>query len=168
MVLAAARPEGRFLELGTGLGSAAVCLLAGMCEVSSLVTVEIDQRLSASAREVVGDDPRVEFLVGDGAELLEGGALAARAPGGFDLVFADAWPGKISHLDPALDLVAPGGLYVIDDLLPQPNWPEGHEHNVVRLRQALSRRSDFVGIEMNWDTGVALFARQPVRSGDRA
>jgi hypothetical protein len=23
-------------------------------------------------------------------------------------------------------MLKPGGLYVIDDMLPQPNWPEGH------------------------------------------
>lgn len=36
--------------------------------------------------------------------------------GAFDLIFADAWPGKFSHLDEALSLLSPGGFYVIDDL----------------------------------------------------
>ncbi|MEV6503507.1 hypothetical protein [Streptomyces prunicolor] len=32
----------------------------------------------------------------------------------FDLVFADTWPGKFTYLERALDLVAPGGTYLIE------------------------------------------------------
>ena len=54
----------------------------------------------------------------DGAEYLRGASAQQ-----FDLIYADAWPGKFSHLDDALALLRPGGMYVIDDLLPQANWP---------------------------------------------
>jgi predicted O-methyltransferase YrrM len=37
------------------------------------------------------------------------------------LIFADAWPGKYSDLEKALKLVKPGGFYIIDDMLTQPN-----------------------------------------------
>jgi hypothetical protein len=33
---------------------------------------------------------------------------------------------KISHLEQALELVAPGGFYVIDDLVSKPSWPPEH------------------------------------------
>jgi predicted O-methyltransferase YrrM len=45
--------------------------------------------------------------------------------GEHDLIYADAWPGKFTDLDQALALLRIGGIYFIDDLLPQSNWPEG-------------------------------------------
>jgi len=63
---------------------------------------------------------------------------------GFDLIYADAWPGKFTHLDRALSLLNRGGIYFIDDLLPQPNWPEGHAPRVPALIEDLERRSGFV------------------------
>jgi predicted O-methyltransferase YrrM len=55
--LAAAKPGGAILELGTGLGTAS--LLAGMNAAVTLVTVELSQPLSDIAREEIAD-PRVE------------------------------------------------------------------------------------------------------------
>jgi predicted O-methyltransferase YrrM len=60
----------------------------------------------------------------------------------FDLVFADTWPGKYTNLTEALGLVAVGGLYVIDDMLPQPNWPEGHPAKVTTLVDRDHRRRE--------------------------
>jgi predicted O-methyltransferase YrrM len=73
--------------------------------------------------------------------------------------FADAWPGKFERLDEALDLVKTGGFYFIDDLLPQPNWGDGHQANVDALLQKLAQRTDFVRTIFNWSTGLILFAR---------
>ena len=81
------------------------------------------------------------------------------APSKF-LVFADAWPGKFSHLDEALAALRPGGVYVIDDLLPQPNWPDRHQADVDRLLADLARRDGFVFAQMGWATGVAMLVRQ--------
>ena len=44
----------------------------------------------------------------------------------FDLIFADAWPGKYYDLEETLNLLKDGGFYVIDDMNPAPDWPEGH------------------------------------------
>ena len=60
---------------------------------------------------------------------------------GFDLIFADTWPGKFSQLPETLALVRPGGFYVVDDLLPQPNWPEGHAASLERLMLAGGTRA---------------------------
>jgi predicted O-methyltransferase YrrM len=65
-VLAASKPGGRMLELGTGTGHGAAWLLGGMDATSTL-------------------DP-------------------------FDLMDADAWPGKFSHLDEILERLRPGGI----------------------------------------------------------
>ena len=59
----------------------------------------------------------------------------------FDLIYADAWPGKFTHLDLALSLLTPGGIYFIDDLLPQTSWPEGHAAKVPPLIAYLSDRN---------------------------
>jgi predicted O-methyltransferase YrrM len=67
------------------------------------------------------------LVLGDGGEFLE------NCEGRFDLIYADAWPGKYTHLRDALDLLNPGGLYVVDDMLPQPNWPTDHSPKVASL-----------------------------------
>src|SRR6187399_2254187 len=92
--LAASKPAGRFLELGTGTGHGTAWLLAGMDAASTLVTVDADDAVVAVARRHLGSDSRVTFHVADGAEFLRSAPLAQ-----FDLVYADAWPGKFSHLD---------------------------------------------------------------------
>ena len=73
--------------------------------------------------------------------------------------FADTWAGKFSHLDAALSLVKRGGIYVIDDLLPQSNWPEGHAGKVANLIAHLEERGDFVGVILSWSPGLMVLVR---------
>jgi len=70
------------------------------------------------AHEHLGDDPRVHFVVADGVDYLPRLLSENRT---FTLVFADAWAGKYHHLEEALQLLAVGGIYVVDDMRPQPN-----------------------------------------------
>ncbi|MFI5764669.1 O-methyltransferase [Streptomyces sp. NPDC051563] len=153
-VLAAARPGGRILELGTGAGEGAAWLLSGMDGGSRLTTVELDDTVQAIAREELGSDQRVTFVAGDAGAWLDG---FEGAP--FDLVFADTWPGKFTHLDRALELVAPGGIYLIDDLLPQPGWPQEHAASVVRLLAELDGREDFRCVRLSWASGLLMAVR---------
>jgi predicted O-methyltransferase YrrM len=153
--LAASKPAGRLLELGTGTGHGTAWLLSGMDAASRLDTVDSDDRVMAVARRHLGADGRVRFHVMDGARFL-GGARPAQ----FDLIYADAWPGKFSHLDEALALLRPGGVYLIDDLLPQANWPEGHAPKVPRLIEDLERRAEFVTVRMAWASGLMLVVRR--------
>lgn len=76
-----------------------------------------------------------------------------------DLIFADAWPGKFTHLDLALSLVKAGGIYFVDDLLPQPSWPEGHEPKVFALIADLESRQGFVAIKLAWASGLMMLVR---------
>src|SRR2546425_12305034 len=69
--LAASKPAGRFLELGTGTGIGTAWLLAGMDASSRLDSVDNDQAVSAVAERHLHNDPRVTFHVSDGAEFLE-------------------------------------------------------------------------------------------------
>eukprot|EP01030_Chromulinospumella_sphaerica_P015187 gene15187-14984_t len=136
-MLAASKPGGRLLELGTGTGLATAWLLDGMDAAARLVSIDNDDGVQAPARDLLGEDARVRFVTGDGLAYIR-----AQPAASFDLIFADAWPGKYEGLEDALALLAPGGLYIGDDMLPQPNWQEGHQARLgfgVRDRRATRR-----------------------------
>ena len=155
-VLAASKPGGKMLELGTGTGIGTAWLLSGMDETATLTSVDPDDRVQSVAREVLGDDPRLTLVLEDGATFIQ-----RQVEKSYDLIFADAMPGKFELLDETLKLVKPGGFYVIDDLLPQPNWPEGHGGKVDILMYRLSADPRFSMVPIQWSTGVAVLARRP-------
>ncbi len=154
-MLAASKPGGRLIELGTGTGLATACLLDGMDVSATLVSIDNDDGPQSIARAVLGDDPRVTFVLGDGLAWIERQAGAS-----FDLVFADAWPGKYEGLDNALRLLKPGGLYVVDDMLPQPNWPDGHQSRVDALVADLGSRPQLAVATLHWASGLIVAARR--------
>src|SRR5579862_8395422 len=84
-VLAASKPGGRLLELGTGTGLATAWLLDGMDRDARMTTVDVDPAAQAVAREVLGGDPRLEIVTEDAAVFLR-----RQKAGTFDLIFADA------------------------------------------------------------------------------
>jgi len=153
--LAASKPGGRLLELGTGTGIGTAWLLAGMDASARLDTIDTDPAVVDVARRHLGSDPRVAFRIEDGAVFL------ARADAEtYDLIYADAWPGKFTDLDAALHGLRQGGFYVIDDLLPQANWPEGHAAKVDALIADLERRRGFAVVRLAWASGLMLVVRQ--------
>ncbi|MFN8448322.1 MAG: class I SAM-dependent methyltransferase [Anaerolineae bacterium] len=153
-VLAASKPGGRLLEIGTGAGVGTCWLLDGMDAASTLTTIELDAQVSAIARQYLGGDSRATFITGDAEDFLQSQPAAQ-----FDLIFADTFPGKFYLLDEALALLKPGGLYVIDDLLPQPTWGEGHEANVDRLLAELDARRDLRVVRLDWASGLMICAK---------
>src|SRR5215216_1214881 len=72
-VLAASKPRGRFLELGTGTGHGTAWLLSGMDDGSTLDTVDSDRNVVDAAKRHLDADRRVTFHVIDGAQFLEQG-----------------------------------------------------------------------------------------------
>jgi predicted O-methyltransferase YrrM len=153
-MLAASKPGGRLLELGTGTGLATAWLLDGMDRDARLVSVDIDPGPQAVARDILGADPRLEIVTEDAA-----GFLQRQAKASFDLIFADAMPGKYDVLDATLALLRPGGLYVIDDMLPQANWPEGHAPKVPRLLADLAAQAELRIVCLPWSSGMVVAAR---------
>jgi predicted O-methyltransferase YrrM len=153
--LAASKPGGRILELGTGTGISTAWLLSGMSEDATLVSVDTDERVQGIAAECLGDDGRLSLVISDGMEFLN-----KQATESFDLVFADAVPGKYEGCEHALAVVKPGGFYVIDDMLPQPNWPEGHAAKIPVLMDVLAGRTDFTLVPMVWTSGVVVAVRR--------
>lgn len=153
--LAASKPAGRCLELGTGTGHGTAWLLAGMDAASTLDTVDADANVVTVAQRHLGADMRVRFHVMDGIQFLERSGSSS-----FDLIYADAWPGKFSHLDQALSLLRPGGIYVIDDLLPQPTWPADHAPKVPALIDDIERHGEFSTVRLAWASGLMLVVRR--------
>lgn len=153
--LAASKPGGRLLELGTGTGIATSWLLSGMDESSRLESIDTDPDAQEIARRHLGDDRRITFHLADAAAFLE-----RPHPYGFDLIFADAWPGKFPQRDLALSHLRIGGIYVVDDLLPQPNWPQGHSSYVSALIADLERRPEFITTKLAWASGLMVVVRR--------
>jgi hypothetical protein len=52
-----------------------------------------------------------------------------------------------------------GGLYFIDDLMPQRNWPEGHAPNVAALIKCLATHDRFVATKLAWASGLMILVR---------
>lgn len=152
--LAASKPGGRLLEIGTGTGLSTAWLLDGMDHHATLTTMDNDDAVLAIARRHLGHDRRLSLVCADGDAWLE-----TLAPASFDLVFADAWPGKYRRLDDTLALLRPGGLYVVDDMLPQPNWPEGHDLKAAALLHTLTTLPGFSTTVLSWATGIVLTTR---------
>lgn len=152
--LATSKPAGRFLELGTGTGLGTAWLLSGMDARSRLDSVDSEAGVVEVAKRHLASDARVKFHVEDGAGFIE-----RSAPAQYDLVYADTWPGKFSLLDEALSLLRVGGIYVIDDLLPQPNWPDEHAPKVPRLIDVLEGKPEFTAVKLAWASGLMLVVR---------
>ena len=149
--LITSKPKAKLLELGTGIGLSLSWMIDGMDKDSKLITVDNDPELISIAKGYFGNDSRVEVICEDGSEWIKNYKGQK-----FDLIFADAWPGKYSEIEEVLSLVKVGGFYVIDDMTAQSNWPEGHEENVDRLVTYLEAREDFNLTKMNWSTGVII------------
>ena len=98
--LAASKPAGHILELGTGTGLATAWLLSGMDSASTLTSIDTDPAIQAVAQQALGGDSRLTLLLSDGVEYLH-----AQKPQSCDLVFADAMAGKYEDLDNALAVV---------------------------------------------------------------
>ena len=154
-VLAGSKPKANLLEIGTGTGLATAWLLAGMDADSVLTSIDNESTYQSVAERVLGDDARLQLICTDAGEWLE-----ENNDQKFDLIFADAWPGKYANLDAALNSLSVGGFYIIDDMLPQPNWPPGHSDKVDRLVADLESRDDIQTVKMAWSTGTLIATKK--------
>jgi predicted O-methyltransferase YrrM len=126
-VLAAGR---RCAETGTAFGEGAVAIAS---TAASLVTVERDGERAAVARDRLRGLDHVELHVGDWHEV-----LPARAP--FEFLFFDA--GLIYESAEVVDLLAPGGLLLKDDMTP------GRAVEGDPVREFLFAHPDLVAVEI--------------------
>ncbi|RPG30621.1 MAG: methyltransferase domain-containing protein [Muricauda sp. TMED12] len=153
--LTASKPAGSFLELGTGIGLSLSWMIQGMDGNSKITSIDNDSELIEVAKMFFGEEERLELVCADGGDWLNG-----YKGNSFDLIFADAWPGKYSHLDTTLAMLGKGGYYVIDDMQKQSNWPEGHEEKANALVKVLEKRDDITITKMNWSTGLIVAVKK--------
>ncbi len=78
----------------------------------------------------------------------------------FDLIFADAMPGKYDLFDETINMINSHGYYIIDDMLPQPNWPEGHAQKAAGFIQQVEERDDLLVTKLNWSTGIMIVVKK--------
>ena len=149
--LAASKPNGRFLELGTGTGLSTAWILDGMDENSTLISIDYDSTLLEIAQKHLGGDTLLSL------ECIDGEAWVNENLGQkFDYIFADTWHGKYLMLDEVLEMLNIGGLYIIDDMLPQENWPDEHAEKALLLEKYLEKRADLKLTKLHWATGIII------------
>ncbi|HZI53305.1 MAG TPA: class I SAM-dependent methyltransferase [Chitinophagaceae bacterium] len=152
--LAASKPSGRFLELGTGTGLATSWITAALDKNSTLISIDNDALLMNVATKYINDG-KIEFILGDAYEWIKNYHGSK-----FDFIFADAMPGKYDLFEETIDMLNHGGFYIIDDMLPQSNWPEGHDEKVKNLIDNLEKRNDLVITKLNWSTGIIIAVKK--------
>jgi predicted O-methyltransferase YrrM len=153
--LATSKPAGKFLELGTGTGLSTSWILDGMDNDSTIISFDNDKTLLQIAQTFLGKDKRLNLVHSDGEEWIKSN------PGQkFDYIFADTWHGKYLMLNEVLNMINKGGFYIVDDILPQPNWPEGHEEKAINFVSNLESRSDLVVTKQHWATGIIIAVKK--------
>jgi predicted O-methyltransferase YrrM len=153
--LAASKPGGKFLELGTGTGLSTAWILNGMDNQSTLTSIDNDAKVLAIAESFLANDKRLQLICIDGATWVEENKNQH-----YDYVFADTWHGKYLLLDEVLAMLNKGGLYIVDDMLPQPNWPEGHHEKATALIKTLEQREDLTLTKQVWATGIIVAVKK--------
>jgi predicted O-methyltransferase YrrM len=153
--LASSKPSGKFLELGTGTGLSTSWILDGMDKESNLTSIDNDEKLLEIADKFLGDDKRLTLIAIDGGKWIEDNKSQK-----YDYIFADTWHGKYLLLEDTLAMLNKGGIYIIDDMLPQENWPEGHQEKVTKLVSDLEAREDLLVTKQNWATGIAIAVKK--------
>lgn len=150
--LVCSKPGGQFLELGTGTGLSLSWMMDGL-KGGIVISIDNDPELIRVAKTYL-DVANVEIICQDGGEWISNNSGKH-----FDLVFADTWPGKYHYLEETLEMVKIGGIYLIDDMLPQPNWPDGHAEKAEKLVQKLESLENFQLTKMHWSTGLIMAVR---------
>jgi predicted O-methyltransferase YrrM len=141
-VLAAGK---RCAETGTAFGEGAAAIAS---TAASLVTVERDEERAALACTRIAACDNVQLLVGDWREL-----LPPQAP--FEFLFFDA--GAFDEAPEAIDLLAPGGVLLKDDLTP------GRPIDGDPVRELLFRDPRLLAVEVltTPTTAAVLAVRRP-------
>lgn len=153
--LASSKPSGRFLELGTGTGLSTSWILDGMDEHSTLTSIDNDPKFLEIAQSALSNDKRLNLICTDGGEW-----VIDNRSDKYDYIFADTWHGKYLLFEEVLSMLNKGGLYIIDDMLPQSNWPDGHQEKAINLISRLESREDLSLTKQVWATGIVIAVKK--------
>jgi demethylmenaquinone methyltransferase/2-methoxy-6-polyprenyl-1,4-benzoquinol methylase len=153
-VLAAHLPEGaRVLELGTGTGVGTAWIVSGLAPRTDVTLTSVEMDPANAMLAASGDWPSfVDLRRGDALEVLAEGST-------FDLIFADAPGGKHEGLDRSVAALRPRGLLVVDDMTPEPDWPDSLRAAQERVREALLSAQGLTSAELAVGSGVILSVR---------
>lgn len=164
-VLAAATGAGRAVEVGTAIGVSTLHLARGGAHVTSF---EVDAERHEAATDYLARDgraDRVDLRLQDATE-----GLATLETGSFDLAFIDGpKAGYATHLERCVELLRPGGLLLVDNVLmgggaatgePTNQWSEESVALIRDFNASLKARDDLRATFLAVGDGVALAVRQ--------
>ncbi len=118
--LAASKPGGKFLELGTGTGLSTAWILDGMDKNATLVSIDNDAKFLEIAKTALGQDSRLQLVLTDGAQWVEENTGQQ-----YDYIFADTWHGKYLLLDEVLAMLKKAGSILLMICCHSPTGPKG-------------------------------------------
>jgi len=153
--LASTKPSGKFLELGTGTGLSTSWILDGMDTSSTLISIDNESSYLSIAENHLANDNRLSLVHGDGGDWISDNRHLK-----FDYIFADTWHGKYLLLDETLSMLKEGAFYIVDDMVPQANWPAGHEDKVAKFIQELEKKEDLIITKQNWASGIIIAVKK--------
>ena len=109
----------RALEIGTFTGYSSLCVAAAMPSDGKLICCDVSEEYTAIARNYwrrAGLESKIELRIGPAVATLDA-LIAAKVPA-FDFAFIDAdKTNYLNYYERALQLVRPGGLIAIDNVL---------------------------------------------------
>jgi predicted O-methyltransferase YrrM len=126
-----------------------------MSDDATITSVDNDEKLLAIAATHLANDNRLKIIYSDGGEWVE-----QNRDQKYDYIFADTWHGKYLLLNEVLAMLNKGGFYIIDDMIPQPNWPDGHEEKAKKLIARLESRDDLQLTKQVWATGIIVAVKK--------
>ena len=130
----------RILEIGSFTGYSALVMAQALPESGRITALDVSEEYTETARRYwkeAGVAGRIDLRLGPAADTLTG-LLAESAAGSYDLAFIDA--DKVnygSYFESCLELLRPGGLILIDNVLwnGRPARPEEVDADTVAIRE---------------------------------
>lgn len=132
----------KVLEIGTAIGFSALFMSAFLPPESTITTIEkIPKRIIQAKQNIQQADrtKQIRLLEGDAKELLH--ELVKDETCRYDFIFMDAAKGQYLYfLEPVLQLLLPGGVFVSDNI--------GQDETILESRFAISKRNRTIHARM--------------------
>jgi caffeoyl-CoA O-methyltransferase len=123
----------RALEVGTFTGYSALCVAEALPEDGDLVACDVSEAWTGIARrywDEAGVAGRITLRLAPAQETL---AALAREGARFDFAFIDAdKDGYDAYYEAVLELLRPGGMMALDNMLPDGVWDEAEQGPMAR------------------------------------
>ena len=125
-----------------------------MDQDTKLLTVENNAALVEIARQQLSD-PRIEFILADGYDWLKNYKGEK-----FDLIFADAMPGKYDLFEETIALLKPADFILLTTCCHSRTGLQDMQKRLMILLHMLESRKDLVLTKMNWSTGIIIAVKK--------